>query len=575
MRRKSINAYRTGIAVALCLGTGLSACSANKDQHFAAAPAAEWSDTARPTIDVAGFPIAGMRRLTEAQYRNAIGDIFGADIIVGGRFDPIVRPVHELVATGASQSTVSAAGFEQYDQMARDIAGQVFAPSRRRTFLGCLPADSAKADDRCARAFLQKIGLFVFRRPLAANEVNLYVAIAARGAAPVSDFYKGLELSLASMLVSPEFLYRIEAVAPGRRDLDSYTKASRLSFLIWNSIPDAALFAAAARGDLETSAGLKAQVERMLASPRIERGARAFFTDFLQFDRVGDVSKDTVVYPRFTVGVGADLREQALRTIVDLLITRNQGYPDLFSSRRTFLNRRLGLIYQVPVASPSSWEAYEYPASSDRVGLLGQGAFLALFSHEGRSSPTLRGRAIREVLLCQPVPDPPANVDFSGFNDTSSAVLRTARQRLDRHTTDPVCAACHKITDPLGLPLERYDGIGGLRNSENGDSINVHGSFEGNSLEGLAGLASAMAKSSSPAECVAKRAIEYATGQQADALPEEWMQRIFAAFQSQGSKYRSLLESIALSPEFFAVAKDALPQSMKVAALNADSKEKP
>lgn len=573
MWQRQKRARTINVGLMLILGASLLGCSMEKDGRVAAPPAAKSGLTVRRSFDAAGLAIAGMRRLTESQYRNAILDIFGSDIKIGGRFDPIVRPVHELVATGASQSTISAAGFEQYDQMARDIAAQVLEQKRRHTFLSCAPADVTKPDAACARRFFEKIGLYIYRRPLADSEAEFYVKLAQRGAEPVHDFYKGLELSLASMLISPDFLYRIETVAPGRRDFDSYTKATRLSFLIWNSIPDTALFAAAARGDLETKAGLKTQVDRMLASPRTEQGARAFFTDFLQFDRVGDVSKDTLVYPRFTSGVGPDLREQALRTIVDLLIVRNEPYPDIFSSRRTFLNRRLGLVYQVPVASQTGWEAHEFPVNSDRVGLLGQGAFLALFSHEGRSSPTLRGRAIREVLLCQPVPDPPANVDFSGFNDTSNAVLKTARQRLDRHTTDPVCAACHKITDPLGLPLEHYDGIGGVRDNENGAPINVAGSFEGKTLDGLAGLADAMAKSSSPAECMAKRATEYATGQQADTLSDDWMQAIFAAFQTQGYKYRILLETIALSPQFFAVSDDALPASAKVALLNSKTME--
>src|SRR6202008_1042969 len=149
--------------------------------------------------------------------------------------------------------------------------------------------------------------------------------------------------------------------------------------------------------------------------------------------------------------------------------------PELFTSRKTFLNRRLGLIYSAPVASADGWEPYESPATDEGAGRLGQDAFLALSPHGGPSPPPLPGRAIRGFLLCQPVPNPPANVDFSGFNDTSNAVLKTARQRLDRHNTDPVCAGCHKITDPLGLPLERYDGIGGVRTKENGEMIDASG----------------------------------------------------------------------------------------------------
>jgi hypothetical protein len=511
--------------------------------------------------------VVGMRRLTEAEYRHAIADVFGPEIKVGGRFDPIVRPDHELVATGAADSTLSPAGFEQFDVMARTIAGQVLDEQHRATFLACTPpADATQADAACAASFFRQLGVYVFRRPLTAGEVNFYTGLAGRGAEPTKDFYKGLELGLASMLVAPEFLYRVDTAAPDGRQLDSYSKASRLSFLIWDSVPDQALLTAASRGELETPKGLQAQVDRMIASPKAQQGVRAFFTDFLQLDRVADLSKDTVVYKRFTQPVAQDLKEQVLLTVVDHLITQDKSYPELFTTRKTYLNRRLGLMYHAPVAKADGWEPYEIPATDERAGLLGQGAFLALFSHEGRSSPTLRGRAIREVLLCQPVPNPPANVDFSGFNDTSNAVLKTARQRLTRHVSDPVCASCHKITDPLGLPLERFDGVGTFRDSENGAPIDAGGSFEGKTFDGANALGYLMSQSSGPTECLTSRAAEYATGQVTDKLPKGWVDALVKAFQAGGYKYPGLIETIAQSPEFYAVAPIDGPAT-KVAAL--------
>jgi hypothetical protein len=510
--------------------------------------------------------VVGMRRLTEAEYRHAIADVFGADIKVGGRFDPILRPDHELVATGAADSTVSPAGFEQFDIMARTIAAQALDEQHRATFLPCMPADATQADAACAGQFFRQVGVYLFRRPLTEAEIQFYVGLAGRGAEPTKDFYKGLELGLASMLVAPEFLYRMDTAAADGGQLDSYSKASRLSFLIWDSVPDQALLAAASHGELGTPKGLQAQVDRMLASPRAEQGARAFFTDFLQLDRVADLSKDTVVYKRFTSAVGQDLKEQMLLTVVDHLVTQDKPYPELFTTRKTFLNRRLGLMYNAPVSKAAGWEPYEIPASDERAGILGQGAFLALFSHEGRSSPTLRGRAVREVLLCQPVPNPPANVDFSGFNDTSNAVLKTARQRLTRHVSDPVCASCHKITDPLGLPLERFDGVGAFRDNENGAPIDAGGSFEGKSFDGANALGYLMSQSTGPTDCLSTRAAEYATGQVTDNLPKGWVDALIKSFQAGGYKYPALIEKIALSPEFYAVAPIDAPAT-KVAEL--------
>jgi hypothetical protein len=527
-------------------------------------------DSAAPGVaSAASAPgrIIGLRRLTEAQYRHAIADIFGEDIKVSGRFEPIVRADHGLIATGASQSAISPAGFEQFDAMARGVAAQVLDGSHRASFLSCKPADPHRADPVCARAFYSQFGLYVFRRPLTTAELEFYVDLAGRGAGPTGDVYKGLQLGLASMLISPQFLYRVETADLDNRSLDAWSKASRLSFLIWNSTPDRALLDAAARGDLESDRGLARQVDRMLASPRAEQGVRAFFSDFLELDRVADLSKDTVVYPRFSTEIAQDLTEQTLRTVVDLLLTQKRPYPELFTTRRTYLTRRLGLLYGAPTSQAEGWAAYDFPAEDDRAGILGQGAFLALFSHEGRSSPTLRGRAIREVLLCQPVPNPPANVDFSGFNDTSNAVLRTARQRLARHATDPVCASCHRITDPLGLPLERFDGVGARRDQENGAMIDVSGSFEGKPFDGAAALGELLGQSQGANECVSERLAEYAAGSGEDDLPKGWARALAKGFEAGGYRFPALIRAVALSPQFYAVAQPSAPPAAKVAQL--------
>ena len=510
--------------------------------------------------------VSGLRRLTEAQYRNVIADVFGDDVKIGGRFEPIARPDHGLVAVGAAQSSVSPAGFEQFDIMARGVADQVLDERRRASVTPCKPADPSSPDPACARAFFGHIGLYVLRRPLTSVELETYTALAGRGAEPTHDFYQGLKLGFGAMLVSPEFLYRIETVGADNHTLDAWSKAARLSFLLWNSTPDRPLLDAAARGALDKPQGLSAQVDRMLASPRAEEGVRAFFTDFLQIDRVPDLSKDTVVYPRFDAQVAQDLGEQTLRTVVDLLVAKKRPYPELFTTRKTFLNRRLGVLYGAPVARADGWVAYEFPVEDDRAGILGQGAFLALFSHEGRSSPTLRGRAIREVLLCQPVPNPPANVDFSGFNDTSNAVLRTARQRLQRHATDPACAACHKITDPLGLPLERFDGVGAARDQENGAPIDASGTFERKNFDGAAALGSLMAQSHAPTECVTQRLAAYAVGVGEDDLPRGWSESLGKAFAAGGYSFPALMRAVALSPQFLA-AGDLKPPSTRVAQL--------
>ena len=285
---------------------------------------------------------------------------------------------------------------------------------------------------------------------------------------------QGLELALAGMMVSPEFLLRIErdrADPDGRadpRELDAWSKATRLSYFLNNSTPDQELLRAAGAGELDTRKGLQRQVDRLIASPRFEPAVRAFFEDMLQFDKFDDLAKDSVVYPAFN----SDCCGRCERTDVaydhrpaDRAARRLSR--SIHDSTCAYLTRPLGIVYRLPVPTRNGWETAEFPESSHRAGIQSHVAFLALYSHPGRSSPTLRGKAMREVFLCQEVPDPPPNVDFAAVQETSNASMPTARDRLDVHRTQPACAGCHKIMDPLGLTLENFDGLGTYRTVEN------------------------------------------------------------------------------------------------------------
>lgn len=513
--------------------------------------------------------IVAMRRLTEAQYRNAIADIFGPDIKVAGRFEPIVRPEHHLISTGAASSTISPAGLEQFDAIARNIAAQIFDEKHRATFMDCQPRDAAAPDPACAKAVLAPLGRYLFRRPQTQSELNIYVAMAGQAAQQAGSFHKGLELALAAMLVSPEFLYVVESGEPdpnnsGQLRLDAWSRASRLSFLLWNTTPDDTLLNAAASGQLDDPVQLEAQARRMIGSPRFQDGLRAFFADMLLFEKFDEMAKDPVIYPRFNQTVADALPEQMLRTIVDHLVTQDGDYPSLFTTRRTFMTRALGPLYGVPVRARTGWEAHEFAPSEGRAGLLSQAGFLALYSHSGRSSPTLRGRAIRELLLCQPVPNPPGNVNFTAVQNVDNKAMPTARIRLNAHNSDPVCAACHKITDPIGLPLEKFDGIGAFRMSENGAAIDTSGSFEGTDFSGMEGLGKAMAKSEGAASCVASRALEYATGRSIDE-EAELAEAVATSFAANGYRIKALMLRVATMPEAYVVRPPALVAPPRIA----------
>ena len=307
------------------------------------------------------------RRLSQEQYRQIINDVFGPTVTLGGRFEPDVRDAG-LLAVGASQVSVTAAGLEQYDRMARSIASQVVDEKHRPLLIPCKPASVSAPDDACAKTFLSKVGKLLYRRPLTQHELDAEVAAANAAAAKTGDFYNGLGLSLAGMLEAPEFLFRQEVVEAdpdhaGSYRLNAYSKASRLSFFLWNAAPDPELLASAVSGVINSSAGLKKQVDRLMASPRLETGVRAFFIDMLAFDGFSTLAKDTSLYPKFTSQVLRDAQEQTMRTIVDHLLTQNADYRDLVTTHKTFMTPLLASIYKVQVSFPEGilnpWVPYE------------------------------------------------------------------------------------------------------------------------------------------------------------------------------------------------------------------------
>jgi hypothetical protein len=235
--------------------------------------------------------LSGMRRLTESEYRNSIADIFGKDIQVQGRFEPD-RRVGGLLSASSAILSISPAGFEAYAAMAGAIAAQV-VDAKHRGALPCAPADAGAADDACAGAVLARDGLLLFRRPLTAQESAARLKLAHDVARKTGDFYTGLRYGLASLLAAPDFLFRAEYAVPdgtGGWTLDAYSRASRLSYLLWDSTPDAALLTAAADGDLSRPDGVAGQVARLMASPRLAAGMRAFYADYLELD--APVTKD-------------------------------------------------------------------------------------------------------------------------------------------------------------------------------------------------------------------------------------------------------------------------------------------
>ena len=505
---------------------------------------------------VGGPPL--VRRLTESQYRATIADVFGPDVPIAARFERGLRE-EGLIAIGASEAGVSAYSIEQYDAAAHSVSADVVGQKRRNTFVPCKPQSDATFDSSCAKRFVEEYGRLLFRRPLTQEEVSRFVNAAHAGQERLADFYSGLQFALAGMMVSPEFLLRIERVrhAPGRageNELDAWSKATRLSYFLTNSTPDRELLRAAAAGELDSATGLRHQVDRLIESPHFERAVRAFFEDMLQFDQFDDLAKDSLVYPAFNSNAAVDAKEQTLHTITNLLLEQHGDYRDLFTTRQTYLTRSLGVIYRLPVPTRNGWEKTELPVSAHRSGIESQIAFLALYAHPGRSSPTLRGKAIREVFLCQEVPDPPPKVTFAGFQDTANGLKPTARDRLVAHRNQPACAGCHRIMDPLGLTLENFDGIGTYRTRENGAPIDVSGSLDGSEFHTPEGLGQALHDHPETPRCLVEKMYRFAVGRDTTMEERPYMDYLTESFATSGYRVPDLMRTIALSHNFFAVS---------------------
>jgi hypothetical protein len=531
------------------------------------APAHSAGDPSSPAAapaDVA-TSLPRVRLLSQEQYFNSLGYVFGPDISISAHFTPF-RRTDGLVETGASVAGVTSGQIDEFQRTAIAIAEQIVSPQHRGFLVPCTPKSELAADSHCAALFIRPVGRLLYRRPLSKEQEEGLVELAGQGAQKLSSFYAGLAVAINAMLISPDFLFVIDRYEPdpahpGHARLDAFSYATRLSLLLWNSGPDDELIRSAESGELQTVAGRTRQVDRLLASSRLESGVRAFFDDMLGFDDLASLSKDARIYPMFSGVTLQDAREQTLRTIVDQLIHKKQDYRDLFTTRDTFISPSLAAVLQVP--APPGWSPYTSPEGSPRVGLLTQISFLAGHAHPGRSSPTLRGKALRQLLLCQTVPRPPPNVDFSIIENPNST-LKTARERLTAHRANPVCAGCHKLTDPIGLALENFDGAGQFRATERGAPIDASGSLDGRDFGDSIGLGQALHDHPALPTCLVRRVYSYAVGTPVAANDKTVLPQLTKGFADSGYRLPDLLRAIALSTEFSEV--NPPPAQARVAA---------
>ncbi len=494
---------------------------------------------------------ATLKRLTRTQYANAIYDLISPDIAVPIALEPDVE-TDGLKAIGAGTATVSNRGAEQYERAAYDIAEQTVSSKPLRD--GVVPCNPTSTDDaECLKRFVEDFGARAWRRPLTQDEVQRYVTVGVQAATELDSFDGGVEFALAGLLQSPHFLFRVEvgkpdAGKPGLRKYSAFELASRLSFFLWNTIPDDALRKAAESGEISTASGLAKQTDRLLASPRARAAVRNLFTELYGLHKLDDLVKDGEIFRSMSADLGGFAREQTLLTLEDLIFEQRGDFRELFTSRRTFVNRKLASLYGIPAPKLEGFADTELPKNSARVGLLGHASVLALHAHPVSTSATLRGKFVRTVLLCGDIPPPPANVDTS--LPEPSGARPTLRDRITEHLTNPSCSNCHNTMDPIGLGLENFDGIGQYRVRENGERIDASGDLDGTPFRNAKELGEAIASHPNLSQCVARNVFRYANGRVETLVERATIKALAAEFEYSDFDLVTLLRAVALNDSF-------------------------
>jgi mono/diheme cytochrome c family protein len=433
-----------------------------------------------------------------------------------------------------------------------DARGAGTSSSRARIF-SCAPESAAEEPD-CARAILQRLARRAYRRPVADADVQALIAFYEEGRR-AGGFEAGIELALRRLLVSPEFLFRVQrepsAIAPGAvYRIDDIDLASRLSFFLWSSIPDDELLDLAASGRLGRPDVLSQQVHRMIEDPRSDAFVANFAGQWLYLRNLPAVVPVQSVFPDFD-----DTLRQAFRTETELffgsLLREDRSVLDLLRADYTFLNERLARHYGVPHVKGSHFRRVTFGSDSVRAGLLGHGSLLTVTSYPDRTSPVVRGKWILENLLGTPPPPPLPNVGDLKPTNAEGAVL-SMRQRMEQHRRNPVCASCHAMMDPLGLALENFDAVGRWRTlGESAAPIDASGSLpDGTRFQGPAGLREALLQSDRFVPTVTEKLLTYALGRGLEYYDAPAVRAIVRNAARDEYRFSSLILGVVQSAPF-------------------------
>ena len=494
--------------------------------------------------------VTPLRRLTRFEYNNTVRDLLGDTTAPASAF-----PLDEV--RSGFDNNAAALGVSPVQTEAFMNAAETLSKSALTTPANFLACDASKLtntsdEDACAGKFIASFGKKAFRRPPAAEDQTRLMDVFHAGRS-AGDFLTGIRYVMETILQSPQFLYRVELSTPADASskivpLDSWEMATRLSYLLWGTMPDDALFAAAEADQLTKTEQLRAQVTRMLADPRAHQSVQHFNDQWLLLSKMATMEKDPKIFPSFSPSLVPMMQEETRRFVDEIMWGQKGDLHELLTANYSFMNATLASFYGV--SGPTGSDYVRVDLDANRAGILTQGGVLSMLAKANQTAPVQRGKFVREQLLCGVMPPPPPNVPK--LPDLSPTL--TTRERLAQHSTDPVCHSCHRLMDPIGLGLEAFDGNGLYRTTENGKPVDTSGEIQdadvAGPFNGAAELGQKLASSLFVQKCVVTSWFHYAYARVETTEDACTIQSLATRFSSSGYRFQDLLVALTETDAF-------------------------
>ncbi len=481
---------------------------------------------------------APTRRLTRFEYDNTIRDLLGDASAPGKQLPPDEAALgFDNNAEARSVTEILADG---YMKVAEQVARR--AVEHLDTLVPCPPSLG------CAESFVRTFGKRAWRRPLDARERTRMLRVFERG----EDFATGIRLVVQTFLQAPQFLYRIERGTPvgTRVRLTPYEIATRLSYLLWASMPDEALLVAAADGKIETQEQIASQARRMLADPKALAQIKHFHDQWLDLDRIDEIHKDKKVVKGYKPELRELFRGETHAFLEQVMVRGDGSLTAMLTAPYSFMNAGLAKYHGLTGPAGEVFERVNLDPTQ-RAGLLTQAGLLSVLAKNNQTSPVERGKFVRERLLCTTPPPPPPNAEVKPPEPDPRL---TTRERFAEHVEDVGCAKCHRMMDPIGFGFENYDAIGRWQAQENGKPIDNAGevvdSDVAGEFHGAVELAHKLAQSRDVRSCVVKNWFRYGFGRSEEPADSCTMEALGKSFEGSGLSVRELLVALTQTEAF-------------------------